>query len=95
MEGHTTGKIERKMALRAVQNAAIYLENVFVPDKYRFVNATDVGSGTKEVLLHSRIFVAWLATGMAAGACEAAMDYCKKRVQFKKPTSVSKIRSQV
>jgi len=34
--------------------------------------------------MHSRIFVAWMAAGMAAGACEAAFKYCKERTQFKK-----------
>jgi alkylation response protein AidB-like acyl-CoA dehydrogenase len=35
--------------------------------------------------MHSRIFVAWMAAGMAAGACEAAFKYCNQRIQFKKP----------
>ena len=63
------------------------MEDVFVPDDERMELATDFASGTKEVLLHSRIFVAWMAAGMAAGACEAAMKYCKERVQFKKPVA--------
>jgi len=58
---------------------------VFVPDANRFELAKDFASGTREVLKHSRISVAWIAVGMAAGACEAAMDYCQKRVQFNKP----------
>ena len=78
--GLMTGKIERKMSLRAVQNADIILTDYFVPDDERFELARDFATGTKEVLQHSRIFVAWIAAGMAAGACEAAFDYCKKRV---------------
>lgn len=61
------------------------LQDVFVPDQDRFELAKDFASGTKEVLLHSRIYVAWMATGMAAGACEAAMEYCRERIQFKRP----------
>jgi glutaryl-CoA dehydrogenase len=64
------------MALRAVQNANIEMVDVFVPEDERLELAKDFASGTKEVLMHSRIFVAWMATGMAAGACEAAMAYC-------------------
>ena len=60
---------------------------MFVPDGDRFEKAKDFASGTNEVLMHSRIFVAWLATGMAAGACEAAFKYTKERIQFKKPTA--------
>ena len=83
--GLTTGKIEHKMSLRAVQNADIILRDYFVPDGERFELAADFASGTKEILQHSRIFVAWLAVGMAAGACEAAFKYTKERVQFGKP----------
>ena len=73
------------MSLRAVQNADIIMRDVFVPDDERFELARDFASGTKEVLQHSRIFVAWIATGMAAGACEAAFKYCLAREQFGKP----------
>ena len=55
------------------------MKDVFVADKDRFELASDFATGTKEVLMHSRIFVAWLATGMAAGACEAAINYTKQR----------------
>ena len=68
------------MALRAVQNAHIEMNDVFVPDNERFELAKDFASGTKDVLKHSRIFVAWEAAGIAAGACEAAMKYCKERI---------------
>jgi len=68
------------MALRAVQNANIEMHDVFVPDDERFELAKDFASGTKEVLMHSRIFVAWMAAGMAAGALEAAMAYCQERI---------------
>lgn len=64
------------MGLRAVQNADITMKDCFVADSERFEKAKDFASGTKEVLLHSRIFVAWMAAGMAAGALEAAMNYC-------------------
>ena len=75
------------MSLRIAQNADIVMEDVFVPDNERLELAKDFASGTKEVLLHSRIYVAWMAAGMAAGACEAAMNYCKQRIQFKRPVA--------
>jgi len=84
-KGFKTSKIEKKLSLRIAQNADIEMTDVFVPDDERMELAKDFASGTKEVLLHSRIFVAWMATGMAAGACEAAMKYCKERIQFKRP----------
>ncbi len=86
-KGLQTKKIERKLALRAVQNADITLDKVFVSEQDRLIKATDFATGTKEVLMHSRIFVAWMAAGMAAGACEAAFKYTKLRIQFKKPVA--------
>lgn len=38
------------MALRAVQNADIILNDYFVPDDERFELAKDFATGTKEVL---------------------------------------------
>ena len=64
---------------------------MFVPDDERLELAKDFATGTKEVLQHSRIFVAWLAAGMAAGACEAAFKYCKERVQFGKPIAARQL----
>jgi len=58
-----------------------------VPEENRLEHAKDFASGTKETLLHSRISVAWVATGMAAGAFEAAMKYTRERIQFKKPVA--------
>lgn len=58
---------------------------MFVPDHERFELAKDFASGTKEVLMHSRLFVAWLACGIAASATEAAFKYCTERKQFNKP----------
>ena len=75
------------MALRAVQNAHIEMINVFVPDNERFELAKDFASGTKDVLKHSRIFVAWEAAGIAAGACEAAMKYCNETLRAVLPVS--------
>jgi len=50
-----------------------------VAEKDRLELAADFATGTKEVLMHSRLFVAWMAAGMAAGACEAAIKYCRHR----------------
>lgn len=68
-----------------VQNADIYLENVFVPDHNKLAKATDFATGTNKILEHSRIKVIWGAVGCAAGAYEAALHYTLKRKQFGKP----------
>lgn len=82
--GFTTTKIERKVALRIVQNADIRLEGVRVPDANRLANANSFRD-TAAVLRQTRAEVAWLATGIAVGAYEAALKYATERVQFGKP----------
>jgi hypothetical protein len=46
-----------------------------VSQKNRLENALDFASGANNILKHSRLFVAWLATGCAAGAIESAIKY--------------------
>jgi glutaryl-CoA dehydrogenase len=82
--GYTATKIERKQALRIVQNADIVLENVRVPESLRLQNANSFRD-TAAVLRLTRAEVAWAAVGVAAGAYEAALAYTQERVQFGKP----------
>lgn len=86
-KGLTTKKIENKYALRMVQNADIYLDNVFVPDANRLAKADDFATGTNKILEHSRIKVCWGAVGIAAGAYEAALKYTLNRKQFGRPVA--------
>lgn len=66
-------------------NAHIKLKNVFVPENNWLANLKDFESGTAPVLNMSRLAVAWKATGIAAGAYEAALKYTLSRQQFFKP----------
>ena len=82
--GYKVDAIKNKYALRMVQNGDITLTNVFVPENNRLAKATDFATGTNVILEHSRIKVAWCATGIAAGAYEAALRYAMQRQQFGK-----------
>ena len=79
--------MQRKMSLRAIENAEIILDDVFVPDDEHLKSSRDFASGLQPMFKHSRLYVAWLATGMAASACEAAFAYTKQRKQFGKPVA--------
>ena len=82
--GLTTTRIEGKGSLRAVWQAEIQITGVRVPDRDRLplANAfSDVGA----VLASTRNTVAWAALGHATAAYDAAMSYCRQRVQFGKP----------
>jgi glutaryl-CoA dehydrogenase len=60
-------------------SANIHMKDVFVPEINRLEKAKDFLSGANQVLEHSRILISWNACGLAAGAYEAALDYCLKR----------------
>lgn len=79
--GVTLEKIHRKTALRMMQNAHITLDGVRVTeaDRLHGVNSfRDVAA----MLRAMRSDVAWIATGIQAGAFEAALRYVTEREQF-------------
>ena len=68
-----------------IQNANITYKNVFVSDYNRLTHAKDFQTGLNTVLEKSRLAISWILAGIAAGAYEAALQYCLKRKQFGKP----------
>jgi len=79
--GVTLEKIHGKTALRMMQNAHITLEEVRVPESMRLHNVNSFRD-VAAMLRAMRSDVAWIATGIAAGAFEAATRYVTKREQF-------------
>ena len=82
--GFTTEKMERKIALRAVQNARIRLEDCRVGEANRLADARSF-KDTARVLRMTRAGVAWEAVGCAQGAYELALRYAREREQFGRP----------
>jgi glutaryl-CoA dehydrogenase len=82
--GFATEKMERKIALRAVQNARIRLDDCRVGEENRLANASSF-KDTARVLRMTRTGVAWEAVGCAQGAFEHALRYARKREQFGRP----------
>ncbi len=82
--GFKAQKIETKMALRAVENALITLDNCRVPEANRLQVDTSFRD-TARVLRMTRGFVAWEAVGCAMGAYEHALRYAQQREQFGRP----------
>lgn len=83
-DGVTLTKIERKISLRSMQNADIALENVRVPESARLQQINSF-KDVARCLRNMRSDVAWVATGAAAGAFTAALDYTRSREQFGVP----------
>lgn len=82
--GFVAKKMEGKMALRAVQNADITLDNCRVEEHNRLAHANSFRD-TAAVLRMTRADVAWEAVGCAQGAYEHALRYARKREQFGRP----------
>ncbi|MFF5792501.1 acyl-CoA dehydrogenase family protein [Paeniglutamicibacter sp. NPDC012692] len=83
-EGVRLSKIQRKACLRIMQNADIDLVDVRVPDSARLARINSFAD-VAACLRNMRSDVAWIATGAAAGAYEAALKYVLERKQFGKP----------
>ncbi|MCY3781627.1 MAG: acyl-CoA dehydrogenase family protein [Chloroflexi bacterium] len=83
-DGVAINDIWGKVGKRAVLNADITLDNVYVPAKNRLAYVNRFRDMAR-VLGAGRYGVAWEAAGVAAGAFELALKYTKAREQFGKP----------
>ena len=78
MKGLSVGRQERKMGQRAADASELILEDVFVPAE-RIIGP--VGGGwaiNRNVLNFSRPVVGAMASGMARGAFEHALSFCRE-----------------
>lgn len=88
--GYQATTIEGKASLRAIWQAHIRLENVFVPADNELPGATSF-KDTSRVLLATRLGVAWSAVGHATACYETAVRYAAQRQQFGRPLAASQI----
>jgi len=82
--GITVKDIWGKVGKRAVLNADIGLDNVYVPKENKLAYVQRFRDMAR-VLGAGRYGVAWEAAGVAAGAFELALKYTKEREQFGRP----------
>ncbi|WP_203137605.1 acyl-CoA dehydrogenase family protein [Microbacterium sp. JZ31] len=83
-EGVDVGLISGKVSLRPVQNAHITLRGVRVKEERR-LHGVNSWRDVAALLRRMRSDVAWLATGLQAGALDAAVRYTTQRAQFGRP----------
>ena len=83
-EGVAIKDIWGKIGKRAVLNADIKLDEVYVPAENKLTHVNRFRDMAR-VLGLGRYGVAWEAAGVAAGAFELALKYSKEREQFGKP----------
>ncbi|PFG44541.1 glutaryl-CoA dehydrogenase [Isoptericola jiangsuensis] len=88
--GYTGTTIEGKASLRAIWQAHIVLDDVFVPADAALPGATSF-KATAAVLFATRLTVAWSAVGHAIACYESAVAYAKQRIQFGKPLAAQQM----
>jgi alkylation response protein AidB-like acyl-CoA dehydrogenase len=84
-EGLRCGPPIRKMGQRAIRNAELFLDDVFVAEDRRLGAEGQGFSGLMHTFDRSRVTLAASATGLARAALEYAVAYAKQRTQFGKP----------
>ena len=84
-EGFRCGPPIRKMGQRAIPNAELFLDDVFVADDRRLGDEGEGFSGLMRTFDRSRVTLAASATGLARAALEYAVAYASEREQFGKP----------
>lgn len=82
--GVTLTRIEGKVSLRPMQNFNVTLRNVRVPESARLPRV-ESWRDVSRILRAMRSDVAWIATGLQAGAVDAAVAYVRRREQFGRP----------
>ncbi|WP_159797821.1 acyl-CoA dehydrogenase family protein [Puerhibacterium puerhi] len=88
--GYRATTIEGKTSLRAIWQAHIVLDDVFVPADAALPGATSFRA-TSQVLFATRLGVAWSAVGHAIACYEAAVQYAGQRIQFGRPLAASQL----
>jgi acyl-CoA oxidase len=86
--------LDRKLSSRILQNGMISLKDVFVPESEVLPGARDFASGTNEILLASRVGVAWIPVGIVAGVYEHAVKYLRERTQFGAPLAAMQLNQE-
>ncbi|MBS3918354.1 MAG: acyl-CoA dehydrogenase family protein [Deltaproteobacteria bacterium] len=78
--GLSFGKIERKMGMAEDQNREVVFENVRVPKSNLLGKIGDGLRILQTTVAYNRLGAGMISVGMARGAFEYALQYCKNRV---------------
>jgi alkylation response protein AidB-like acyl-CoA dehydrogenase len=89
-KGVTANKIEGKLAVKAIVNADIKFENVFIPKNNKLEKANSF-KDTNKILMISRLGICWIAVGMTINCYDTTIKYISEREQFGKKISAFQI----
>ena len=86
MPGYTAQEIENKFSLRASVTAALFFDNVRVPDASVLPGVTGL-KGPLSCLTQARYGITWGVIGAAQACLNEAIKYSEDRVLFNRPIS--------
>ncbi len=78
MKGYSLGRREKKMGQKAGDATELILEDVFVPEDHRIGAERSGWALNRNVLNYSRPAVGAIAVGIARGAVESCIEFCRK-----------------
>jgi acyl-CoA dehydrogenase len=84
-QGVSFGAPMKKMGQRAIVNAEMFLEDVFVSDERRLGDEGRGFYGLMRTFDESRVTLGAAAVGLARAALEYAVEYARSRTQFGRP----------
>lgn len=84
-DGLSFGKAEPKMGMHADRNSEVIFDNVRVPKENLLGKIGDGAKILHTTLVYNRLGGGMISVGMARGAFEYALGYCKERVIGGKP----------
>ncbi len=82
--GFSVGKEEKKLGIRGSDTRELIFEGCFLPEENMIGKPGDGFKILMKTFNYTRPGVAAQALGIAQGAMDAVISYCKERVQFKK-----------
>ena len=85
--GFSVGKEEKKLGIRGSDTRELIFEDCFVPEENRLGMPGDGFKVLMKVFNYTRPGIGAQAVGIAQGAMDAVVNYCKERVQFGKTLS--------
>jgi acyl-CoA dehydrogenase len=77
MKGYSVGRREKKMGQKAGDASELILEDVFVPEDHRIGEERSGWALNRNVLNYSRPAVGAIAVGIARGALERCIEFCR------------------
>jgi len=83
--GFSVGKNEKKLGIRGSDTRELIFKDCFVPEENRIGMPGDGFKILMKTFNYTRPAVAAQAVGIAQGAMDATVNYCKERIQFGRP----------